>query len=31
VWGVVEIMDYSEELLHERIDALRDALVDADV
>ena len=31
VWGVVEKMDYSEELLHERIDALRDALVDADV
>ena len=31
VWGVVEALPYSEELLNERVDALRDALADAEV
>ncbi len=28
VWGVVEKLEYSEELLHERVESLRDALAD---
>ena len=31
VWGVVEKLEYSEELFHERVEALRDALADAAV
>lgn len=31
VWGVVEKLEYSEELLHERVEALRDALADVAV
>ena len=31
VWGVVEALRYSEELLNERVEALRDALADAEV
>lgn len=31
VWGVVEKLEYSDELLYERVEALRDALADCDV
>jgi diadenosine tetraphosphate (Ap4A) HIT family hydrolase len=31
IWGVVDKLEYSEELLHERVEALRDALADAEV
>lgn len=31
VWGAVEKLEYSEELLHERVEALRDALADCEV
>jgi len=31
VWGVVDKLEYSEELLHERIESLRDALMDCQV
>lgn len=31
IWGAVKKLDYSDELLHERVEALRDALAGAEV